>query len=202
MKTLFTYMVILALATASAQAQEGRGYTHIQPGKLFTALVTGDKELLVTRNADGTVLLKESLMDTDAYQYIDDTTYGQPYRIADFNFDGYDDIAYPLSSGNVQRFEQVYLYDPAKKALVAHAALSEIACLDTDPARKMLSGNCFHSSAAENWTEAYQWQGKKLVLMEREGTMPGPGAADYYYQYRQKRVKGKMVYIYKRKVRH
>ncbi|RYZ43185.1 MAG: hypothetical protein EOP49_27985 [Sphingobacteriales bacterium] len=202
MKTLLAAMLILTSMALTAHAQEGRGQTHIQRGKLFTALISGDNNLEVTCNADGVILLKESLMDTDAGKYLEDTTYGQPYRIADFNFDGYDDIANPSNSGNVQRFEQVYLYDPVKKALVANTALSDIACLDIDPGTKTVSGNCFHTSAAENWTETYQWQGKKLILVEREGTLPGPGAAEYYYQYRQKRVKGKMVYVYKRKVRY
>ncbi|WP_162903177.1 XAC2610-related protein [Taibaiella koreensis] len=195
MKHLLPLLILPSLQLHAQQA-----YDHLRKtGTLFSVMIDDSARLIVTRNADGKRILDESLSEYDAGVHLDDTSYGLPYRIWDINFDGYDDLSFSSSSGNVQRFEAVYLYDPSRKTLAYQQELSEIACLDVDRKRRLITGNCFHSSAAENWTETYRWQKGKLILVEKEGTMPCPADQDCYYTYKQKRIKGKMVYVYKDK---
>jgi hypothetical protein len=191
--------LLLLLYSFFCHAQEDTVKRHARQSRYFSVYINGSMQLVVTRSADGKELISENLGEFDAAAYIDDTTYGRPYYIRDLNFDGYDDISFPSNSGNVQRFEQVYLFDPIQKILVLNGELSEIACPDADPIKKTLTGACFHSSAAENWTETYKWIKGKLILVEKEGTLPCPPDENCYYLYKQKRIKGKMVFIYKKR---
>lgn len=172
-----------------------------QEHRLFTVTIDDSTHLVVTRKGDGKQLLNEDLTDMDAALRLTDTAYGAPYSVWDINFDGYEDISFPSVSGNVQQFQAVYLYNPSTESLELNDTLSNIACLSINESTKQITGSCFHSSAAENWVEIYAWKQGKLILMERAGTMPCPDGQDCYYDYRQKRVKGKMIYIYKDKIK-
>ncbi|WP_118950045.1 XAC2610-related protein [Taibaiella helva] len=192
------HLLLLLLLILSLQVQSQQRYEQFRgKGRLFSVAIDDSAHLIVTRNADGKRLLDESLSDYDAGIRLGDTSYGAPYSIWDINFDGYDDLSFPSVSGNVQRFEAVYLYNPSRKTLDYNEDLSDVACLRVDKERHRITGICFHSSAVENWTETYSWQKGKLVLIEREGTMPCPPGQDCYYTYKQKRIKGRMVYVYK-----
>lgn len=189
--------VILLSVTATAQHSDRKRF--LQHTAHFSSYVDSAGMLVVHNSVSE--LLRIDLSEYDAGRDLEDTTYGYPYTIWDLNFDGYDDISFPSFSGNVQRFQSVYLYDPAGDTLIENEALGEVACLGIDEERKLVRGDCFHSSAAENWTELYRWNNGKLMLVEKSGTMPCPEPGDCYYIYQQKRIKGKMQYIYKEKNR-
>lgn len=195
-RTLFLILLCCPAAYASAQPAKQK---FLRVTAHFTVYINQDDELIVRRKEDHAELLKERLSEYEAAQYIKDTTYGQPYTINDYNFDGYDDLSFPSFYGNVQRFQQVYLYNSSRKVLEENAALSEVACIQTDKKAKTITGYCFHSSAAENWTETYTWRKGRLLLIGKEGTMPCAPDQNCYYTYRQKRIKGKMVFLYKTK---
>lgn len=199
MMKMILYSAVSLLVSTMCYSQQTAAKRFEKDSKYFSAYVNDVPELVVIRKSDRKTLLRVNLADYDAAQYLGDTSYGQPYRLWDINVDGYEDLSFASNSGNVQRFEQVYLFDPVKKELVENAELGEIACIDVDPVTKTISGNCFHSSAAENWSETYQWHNGKLLLIGKEGTLPCPPDQDCYFTYRQKRVKGKMKFIYKTK---
>lgn len=199
-KTGLLLLLLMTMMYHASPAQELYARFR-QEHRLFTVTIDDSARLVVTRKGDGAQLLNEDLTDMDAGRRLADTAYGAPYRVWDINFDGYEDISFPSVSGNVQQFEAVYLYNPADKSLEPNDELSNIACLGINESTKQVIGSCFHSSAAENWTEIYAWKQGKLILMEKAGTMPCPDGQGCYYDYRQKRVKGKMVYIYKDKIK-
>lgn len=193
----FFVMAWIFLSSFISNAQDSTGKRFVTHTTHFSCYVDSSGILIVHDSLSE--LLRIDLSEYDAGRYLEDTTYGYPYVIWDIDFDGYDDISFPSYSGNVQRFHNVYLYTPASNTFVENEELENIACLDIDEEHKLISGNCFHSSAAENWTEKYRWNKHKLMLVEKEGTMPCPESQNCYYTYRQKRIKGRMQYVYKQK---
>lgn len=107
---------------------------------------------------------------------------GAPAELVDFNFDGYPDLSVFNMAGNVQVMYDVYLFDPSQQKFVLNRKLSEMPCVEADPAKKLVLSNCNHSSACENWSETYRWSEDQLVLESREGTKcsPKPGC---YFEY-------------------
>ncbi|MBD2766868.1 hypothetical protein IC235_03050 [Hymenobacter sp. BT664] len=123
------------------------------------------------------------------------------WRFEDVNFDGYEDVLYRSNSGNVQLFEDVYLYRPKTKSMLLHGTLSAMPCFSVNKAQQQISSTCNHSSAAENWTETYVWSNGVLMKIAQEGTMPATENGDMIVvEYRKVRRNGKWVYIYRKRI--
>ena len=106
-------------------------------------------------------------------------------EVDDYNLDGHKDFSLFSSAGNVSTYLTVFLFDPAKKSFVESSAFSDIPCLTVDPAKKRVSGMCFHNNACNNWVEEYAVTGlEALELVSSSGTeCPDGGEGDYYYTF-------------------
>lgn len=99
------------------------------------------------------------------------------YIVADYNFDGYEDIAFsvPDAGMGVYREFDLWLYQPGpgrfKRLQLPEPAPGQCACfcdLRTDPARKILRSSC--RGGARWWTDLYRFdtQGRLLYTGSRE----------------------------------
>jgi hypothetical protein len=113
--------------------------------------------------------------------------------IADFNFDGAEDISVSGDVGNVERFSSVYLFSKKSGKFELNRQFSAIPCIALDATKKIISGECFHASACENWVEKYS-VGKRnqLIINEKNGFFCEP-ATDKSYKYVESYRKGKLV---------
>jgi hypothetical protein len=113
--------------------------------------------------------------------------------VADVNFDGIDDILITGDEGNVQKFSNVYLFSKIRGKFELNKSFSEIPCITVDKSKKTLSGECFHTSACENWVEIYN-VGKynRLRLIEKKGFYCEP-ETERSYQYTEKYKNGKLI---------
>lgn len=113
--------------------------------------------------------------------------------IADFNFDGADDISVSGDEGNVQRFSSVYLFSKSLGRFELSKQFSEIPCIAIDSKKKTVSGECFHASACENWVEKYSvGRQNKLNIIEKKGFFCEP-ANDRSYKYTERYRNGKLI---------
>lgn len=113
--------------------------------------------------------------------------------VDDFNFDGNPDFSVFNSAGNVQVFDDVFLFDPNRQRFILNSKLSQLPCLTVDPKNKTVSGSCFHDSACNNWSETYTYEDGKLVMQESEGTECTTPPSDYYLEFHKHRDKGVLV---------
>lgn len=101
---------------------------------------------------------------------------GYPFNVNDIsledvNFDRFADIEIQRTSGNVEKFSNIYLYDESRDGYIFSAELSKVPCLEVDKKEGQLIGACFHASACENWSERYSiGHINHLHLVSREGT--------------------------------
>lgn len=113
--------------------------------------------------------------------------------IKDFNFDGVDDIGIPGDQGNVERFTEVYLFSKKSGKFERSQNLSSIPCLSVSLPLKTISGECFHSSACENWKEVYLMKAPDVLsLVEKRGYYCDP-ATDKAYKFSEKYRLGKLI---------
>jgi hypothetical protein len=113
--------------------------------------------------------------------------------IADFNFDGAEDISVSGDEGNVERFSNVYLFSKKSGKFELNRQFSAIPCIAVDAAKKTISGECFHASACKNWVDKYS-VGKRnqLIINEKNGFFCEP-ATDRSYKYVESYKNGKLV---------
>lgn len=96
--------------------------------------------------------------------------------IADYNFDGYDDLAFAVADAGMGVYYEyrIYLYDPLKKRFYrltepVYSAKNNCSCLcnvQVDPKKKELATSC--RGGARWWQDIWQYKNGKLVLLRTE----------------------------------
>ena len=201
-------LLFLILSSLHGIAQR-KLFPHPKESKQLQAYINSDTMLIVTNKENKNQILQVSInpdgwneyspglvddLSTPSFREIQFRIY--PYFFYDVNFDGYDDLLYPPS--NPDSFQGVYIFNPEKQTLEYNKELSSIPCIYIQQKTKTIEGRCFDISLVEHWWEKYKWNKGKLLLIEKKGVMPSKEKG-YYYEYLQKRVNGKMKFIYKKK---
>ncbi|RQO32573.1 hypothetical protein DBR32_02965 [Taibaiella sp. KBW10] len=97
-------------------------------------------------------------------------------HIGDYNFDGYDDVAFSVSDAGMGVYQefQIYVYDPVQKQFYRmkepdYTKKSHCACLcdvRLDARKKELSTAC--RGGARWWRDVWKYKGRKLIYVRSE----------------------------------
>lgn len=163
----FTYSVPITIKDLSFIAQSNLcdEETCSGPGAILLQLPSGGSQLL--QSEELTFYIAEATSTTD----VSEIPYARPLAIADYNFDGTDDLC--VSTGNRSGYGSpscdVYLFDKSSQQFVFHSELTNLSneslgYLAVDSDKKLLSifkksGCCQHTDAS------YTIQDNALVLM-------------------------------------
>lgn len=126
-----------------------------------------NKDVMIGMDAD---IIEKWLSETGRAPTATKNNYSAIIVLDDYNFDGFTDFSVLESSGTVQINRGVYMYNPQKVIFSRNEKLSGIPCLRVDPLKKRIYGDCFHSSASNNWVEVYSITGNDLLMTGRFGT--------------------------------
>ena len=101
--------------------------------------------------------------------------------VRDFNLDGKDDLGIPGDEGNVARYLDIYTYSSITRKFERNVALSELPCISVNERSRTVSGECFHTSACENWAETYKFRADdSLDLVRKKGFYCDPSTGKSY----------------------
>jgi len=98
----------------------------------------------------------------------------------DVNFDEEPDILVEHQRTGRVRASSVFIFDRSDKTYKKNQALSDIPCLKIDTDKKLISGECFSSSACDRWSEQYKISNNSLELISIKGTYCDPATGDGY----------------------
>jgi hypothetical protein len=155
--------------------------------------VANSKFQIILNNSQKTITIKHKKAVHQIINLEASSIHERKIRIADFNFDGAEDISVSGDEGNVERFSTVYLFSKKSGKFELNRQFSAIPCIAVDTAKKIISGECFHASACENWVEKYS-VGKRneLTIKEKNGFFCEP-TTDRFYKYVENYRNGKLV---------
>jgi hypothetical protein len=135
---------------------------------------------IVTSVSDETILVITPLGQSQAL-HVSHPVSKYDISFEDLNFDGYQDIKVFRSAGNVEKFYDVYLFNPTTKKYVLSKDFSNVPCVEADQKTRQVLGVCFHASACENWIERYSVDRlNRLHLRSKEGTYCDPSTGNAF----------------------
>lgn len=154
-------LAALLLPAATVRADDAREIRfQVAPGISAHAELMEDERLAVETSQGGGRQLLEPSTDAEG---------GYRLSHADYNFDGFQDLAASATLGQVNEVYSVYLYVPATGRFRALAAPTgpEISCeglwtLSPDPLSRTLSSSC--RSGPMWYSDVYRYQGDRLYL--------------------------------------
>ncbi|MGU7841915.1 XAC2610-related protein [Burkholderia sp. AW33-5] len=146
---------------------------------LFSTVCAGEASI-VTEVSDGAVFVITPLGQSQVL-HVSHPASKDDIAYEDLNFDGYIDIKVFRSAGNIEKFYDVYLFDPVTKRYKLSKDFSNVPCVASDPKVRQVIGACFHISACENWIERYSVDRlNRLHLRSKEGTYCDPSTGDSF----------------------
>jgi len=110
----------------------------------------------------------------------------------DVNFDGELDILVEHRPTGQVKMSSVFIFDKSDGIYKKNQPLSDIPCIKIDADKKLISGECFSSSACDRWSEQYKISDNSLELISTKGTYCDPATGDAY-SYFESYDKGKIV---------
>jgi hypothetical protein len=183
MKNLLVSAFIIFSFPFFEKAAAAKGDVEVATSRFKISLSNSQKKITVKYNNAVYQIIKLEASSTNE----------RKITIADFNFDGAEDISVSGDEGNVAHFSSVYLFSKKRGRFELNKQFSEIPCIAVDKTKKTLSGQCFHASACENWVEKYS-VGKRneLNMIEKNGFFCEP-TTDRSFKYTESYRNGKLI---------
>lgn len=183
MKIIFVSAFIILFTLFSENAAAAEDDVEVATSRFKIILSNSQKIITVRDNNAVYQVMKLEAISIDE----------RKITIADFNFDGAEDISVSGDEGNVAHFSSVYLFSKKRGRFELSKQFSEIPCIAVHTTEKTISGECFHASACENWVEKYS-VGKRneLNMIEKKGFFCEP-ATDRSFKYTESYRNGKLI---------
>lgn len=121
-----------------------------------------------------TLKLIQEITDTEILNY--------QIKIADYNFDGYTDIYLHDNCMLLNNCSgSVLLFDPNIEKFVHAKEFDNLTTIEVDKKKKLIYSTNSSRAGAEFLVEAFKYNKKKLVLVERESQSGEPWGEIFYY---------------------
>lgn len=156
---------------------------------IFTALLLSAQSSLATQCISGGQKFEIHKCNNDMLCISSDRTEEIPnegsieennINCVDVNFDGELDILAEHQPTGQVKMSSVFIFDKIDGTYKKNQPLSDIPCIKIDADKKLISGECFSSSACDRWSEQYKISGNSLELVSTKGTYCDPATGDAY----------------------